>query len=150
MSSRPPLRDDLPVPLVDDGLLGRELAGIDAEEAQVADELVGKRLEHLGDELGPRSAQSSTVVGLVAGALGGGPFRAPAPATGEVARDGIEQFGDADVLVLFGSGAKDRNQGAGRQGVGQSLGQLLGVTMSPSTRYFSIRASSLSTMASTS
>ena len=52
MSSRPPVRDDLPVRRLTSGCSAVDLAGVDADEAEIAHELVVQRLEHLADELG--------------------------------------------------------------------------------------------------
>ena len=85
ISNRPPVRDDLPVRALTSGCSARELAREDAEEAQVADELVGERLEDLADELAPtRSAPAATSCRLVAAALGGGALRALHRRQGEV------------------------------------------------------------------
>ena len=75
MSSRPPRARRLAGALVDDRLLGGDLARIDAEEAEVADELVGERLEHLGRRtrrLGRARVSTSAAlspVPLIGGAL---------------------------------------------------------------------------------
>ena len=56
---------------IEERLLAVDLAGKDAEEAQVADELVGQRLEDLADELADSVGSIVDLVGLVAGALDG-------------------------------------------------------------------------------
>ena len=67
---------------VDERLLGGELAGEDAEEAQVADELVVERLEDLADELARLGRLERDLLGLVAAALDGRALLALQPATG--------------------------------------------------------------------
>ena len=110
---------------VDNRLLGRDLAGQDAEEAQVADELVRQRLENLGDALGRVAGLNLNLDRLVAGAL-----RALVlvclKGRGEVLSDRLEQLGHADVLVLLGGGAEDGDHSSVRERLGQSLRQFLG------------------------
>ena len=95
-----------------------------------------------------RFGSSVDLLGLVAAALGGRALLALDRRQARSVHDGVEQLGDADVLL--GGRAEDRDRRcrppapwAGPRPARRSL-------TSPSIRYFSISASSASTMASTS
>ncbi len=113
---------------VDKWLLRGHLSGQNAEERQVADELVGQRLEDLGHELAGFVGLDDNFVGALGRPLGplafvclGGRRR--------ILGEGVEQFPDADVLLFFDGRTKDWDDRpfgqCPRQGVGQLLGGYL-------------------------
>ena len=142
----------------------RRLAGADVEQRLVAaSSLPGQtrmklrlptnlsltRLEDLADELArsrrPRRPRGScrrcARAGVAEPDLG-------VPRRRAVLGQRVEQLGDADVLL--GRGAEDRDDGPGGQRLGQRRRPARRRRRSPSLRYFSISASSPSTMASMS
>ena len=117
------MRDGLAGASVEDRLLGRQLARQHADEAQVADELVVERLEHLADEIAGFARLHRHFLRLLALPLGRGPLLALRGGQGK-ASDGVEQLGDADVLL--GGGEEDGDDRAGGQRLGNGAAQLVG------------------------
>ena len=106
------------------------------------------RLEHLADELAGSVGLDGDFVGLVARALGRRRAACPAPATGR--KLAMASSSSATPMSFLGGRCR---RSASTVPAASALGRAAissSAPTSPSSRYFSIRASSASTMASTS